>query len=43
LLVSSEISPTTSMRRCAAEVGAEVDIISAPGRGTAVQLRFDKK
>jgi signal transduction histidine kinase len=31
------------MRRRAAEVGAELDIISAPGRSTAVQLRFDKK
>ena len=31
------------MRRRAAEVGAELDVISAPGRGTSVQLRFDKK
>ena len=31
------------MRRRAGEVGAELDIISSPGRGTAVQLRFDKK
>jgi signal transduction histidine kinase len=30
------------MRRRAAEVGAELDIISAPARGTAVQLRYDK-
>jgi signal transduction histidine kinase len=31
------------MRRRAAEVGAELDVISTPGRGTTVQLRFDKK
>lgn len=31
------------MRRRAAETGAELDVISAPGRGTTVQLRFDKK
>ena len=31
------------MRRRAAEVGAELDVISAPGRGTSVQLRFDNK
>lgn len=31
------------LRRRAREVGAELDIISAPGRGTTVQLRFDKK
>ncbi len=31
------------MRRRAGEVGAELDVISAPGRGTTVQLRFDKK
>jgi signal transduction histidine kinase len=31
------------MRRRAGEVGAELDIISSPGRGTTVQLRFDKK
>ena len=31
------------MRRRAAEVGAELDAISVPGRGTTVQLRFDKK
>ncbi len=30
------------MRRRAAEVGAELDVISAPDRGTTVQLRFDK-
>ncbi len=30
------------MRRRAQEVGAELDVISAPGRGTTVQLRFDK-
>jgi signal transduction histidine kinase len=30
------------MRRRAAEVGADLDVISAPGRGTTVQLRFDK-
>jgi signal transduction histidine kinase len=28
------------MRRRAEEVGAELDVISAPGRGTTVQLRF---
>ncbi|HEU4492613.1 MAG TPA: ATP-binding protein [Rubrobacteraceae bacterium] len=28
------------MRRRAEEVGAEVDIISSPGRGTSIQLRF---
>jgi signal transduction histidine kinase len=31
------------MRRRAGEVGAELDVISSPGRGTAIQLRFDKK
>ena len=31
------------MRRRAEEVGAELDVISSPGRGTTVQLRFDKK
>ena len=31
------------MRRRAAEVGAELDVISTPGRGTTVQLRFDRK
>ena len=30
------------MRRRAAEVEADLDVISAPGRGTTVQLRFDK-
>jgi signal transduction histidine kinase len=30
------------MRRRAGEAGAELDVISAPGRGTTVQLRFDK-
>lgn len=29
------------MRRRAGEVGAEMDVISTPGRGTTVQLRFD--
>ncbi len=28
------------MRRRAAEIGAELDIVSGPGRGTAVELRF---
>jgi signal transduction histidine kinase len=31
------------MRRRAGEVGAELDIISTLGRGTTVQLHFDKK
>jgi signal transduction histidine kinase len=31
------------MRRRAGEAGAELDVISFPGRGTTVQLRFDKK
>lgn len=31
------------MRRRAAEADAELDVISAPGRGTTVQLRFDKR
>jgi signal transduction histidine kinase len=31
------------MRRRAAEAGAELDVISFPGRGTTIQLRFDKK
>ena len=31
------------MRRRAGEVGAMLDVISFPGRGTTVQLRFDKK
>jgi signal transduction histidine kinase len=31
------------MRRRTGEVGAELDVISFPGRGTTVQLRFDKK
>lgn len=30
------------MRRRAAEVGASLDVISVPGRGTTVQLRFEK-
>lgn len=30
------------MRRRASEVGADLDVISTPGRGTTVQLRFDK-
>jgi signal transduction histidine kinase len=30
------------MRRRAGEVGAELDVISFPGRGTTIQLRFDK-
>jgi hypothetical protein len=29
------------MRRCAEEVGAELDVISAPGPSTTIQLRFD--
>jgi signal transduction histidine kinase len=31
------------MRRRAGEVGAKLDVISSPGRGTTVQLRFEKK
>ena len=31
------------MRRRAGEVGAELDVISFPGRGTTIQLRFAKK
>lgn len=31
------------MRRRAGEVGAELDVISTPGRGTAVQVRFRKR
>jgi signal transduction histidine kinase len=31
------------LRRRAGEVGAMLDVISFPGRGTTVQLRFDKK
>jgi signal transduction histidine kinase len=31
------------MRRRAGEVGAELDVISFPGRDTTIQLRFDKK
>ena len=31
------------MRRRAEEVGAELDVISAPGRGTTVQLRFHNR
>lgn len=31
------------MRRRAREVGAELDVISKPGVGTTVQLRFDRK
>ena len=31
------------MRRRAEEVGAELDVISTPGRGTSVQLRFREK
>jgi signal transduction histidine kinase len=31
------------MRRRAEEVGAELDVISTPGRGTTVQLRFDNR
>lgn len=30
------------MRQRAAEVGAKLDVISTPGRGTTVQLRFEK-
>lgn len=30
------------MRRRAGEVGAKLDVISTPGRGTTVQLRFEK-
>ena len=30
------------MRRRAGEVGAELDVISTPGRGTSVQVRFRK-
>jgi len=30
------------LRRRAAEVGAELDVISSPGRGATVQLRFEK-
>jgi signal transduction histidine kinase len=31
------------MRRRTREVGADLDVISTPGRGTAVQLRFLKR
>jgi signal transduction histidine kinase len=31
------------MRRRAREVGADLDVISTPGRGTAVQVRFRKR
>ncbi len=31
------------MRRRAEEVGAELDVISAPGRGTTIQLRLDNR
>lgn len=31
------------IRLRAAEVGASLDVISSPGRGTTVQLRFEKK
>ena len=31
------------MRRRAGEVGAELDVISTPGRGTSVQVRFLKR
>src|SRR5829696_6443817 len=31
------------MRRRAEEVGAELDVISTPGRGTTVQLRFENR
>lgn len=31
------------MRRRAEEVGAELDVISTPGRGTTIQLRFDNR
>ncbi len=31
------------MRRRAGEVGADLDVISTPGRGTAVQVRFRKR
>jgi signal transduction histidine kinase len=31
------------MRRRSGEVGAELDVISFPGRGTTIQLRFNKK
>ncbi len=31
------------MRQRASEAGADLDVISAPGRGTAVQLRFRKR
>ena len=32
-----------AIRRRVKEAGAEMDVISKPGRGTTVQLRFDKK
>ena len=31
------------MRRRAGEVGADLDVISTPGRGTSVQVRFHKR
>src|SRR3712207_7304432 len=31
------------MRRRAGEVGADLDVISTPGRGTSVQVRFRKR
>jgi two-component system nitrate/nitrite sensor histidine kinase NarX len=31
------------MRRRAEEVGAELDVISTPGRGTTIQLRFHNR
>jgi signal transduction histidine kinase len=31
------------MRRRAEEVGADLDIISTPGRGTTIQLRFENR
>jgi signal transduction histidine kinase len=31
------------MRRRAGEVGADLDVISTPGRGTSVQVRFLKR
>jgi signal transduction histidine kinase len=31
------------MRRRVGEVGADLDVISTPGRGTSVQVRFLKR
>ncbi|HEX5913097.1 MAG TPA: hypothetical protein VFY54_08225, partial [Rubrobacter sp.] len=31
------------MHRRAGEVGADLDVISTPGRGTSVQVRFRKR